>query len=52
MANAGNLRTPTTEEARKRGAKGGKASAEARRKRKAMKEQMEMDKLKVRLNFN
>lgn len=42
MANAGNLRTPTTEEARKIGAKGGRASAEAKKKRKAMKEQMEM----------
>ena len=42
MANAGNLKPPTTKQARERGAKGGKASAEAKKKRKAMKEQMEM----------
>ena len=42
MANEGNLKPPTTKEARERGAKGGRASAEAKKKRKAMKEQMEM----------
>lgn len=42
MANAGNLKPPTTKQARERGAKGGRASAEAKKKRKAMKEQMEM----------
>ena len=36
MAGADNLRTPTTEEARERGKKGGIASGKARRKRKAL----------------
>lgn len=38
MANLDNLRTPTTEEARKIGAKGGIASGKARREKKAMKD--------------
>ena len=38
MANPENLRTPTPSEARERGRKGGKASGEARRKRKAFAE--------------
>lgn len=44
MANSGidNLVVPTSEQARKYGSKGGKASAEAKRKRKAMREQMEL----------
>lgn len=33
-----NLKTPTAEEAREKGAKGGKASAEARRRKKTMRE--------------
>lgn len=37
-----NLRPPTTIEARERGKKGGKASGEARRKRKAMKDQINL----------
>lgn len=37
-----NLRTPSSEEARRIGAKGGKRSGEVRKQRKAMKEQMEM----------
>lgn len=40
--NIENLRTPSTEEARRIGAKGGKRSGEVRKQRKAMKEQMEM----------
>lgn len=42
MAGIDNLRTPSTEEARKIGRKGGIASGEARRKRKTIKEQMEL----------
>lgn len=42
MSNPGNLKTPTTSEARERGRKGGKASGEARRKRKALREQLEI----------
>ena len=38
MAGKDNLRTPTTEEARERGRKGGQASVKAHRERKAMKE--------------
>ena len=38
MAGIDNLRTPTTEEARERGKKGGIASGKARRKRKALQE--------------
>lgn len=38
MANEQNLKAPSPSEARKRGAKGGKASGRARRERKAMKE--------------
>ena len=38
MAGADNLKTPTTEEARERGKKGGIASGKARRKRKALNE--------------
>lgn len=38
MANEQNLRTPSTAEARQIGAKGGKASAEARRRKKTMRE--------------
>ena len=41
MAGIDNLRTPTTEEARERGTKGGIASGKARRKRKAMKETLD-----------
>ena len=36
--NVENLRVPTSEEARENGAKGGRASAEARRKRKTLRE--------------
>lgn len=42
MANESNLRVPTSEEARRIGSKGGKASAKARRKKKLMKEQIEL----------
>lgn len=45
MANEQNLKPKTTlskEEAKRMGSKGGKASVEARRERKAMKEQLEM----------
>lgn len=42
MANEDNLRTPTTEEAREIGRKGGIASGEARRKKKLIKEQFEL----------
>lgn len=42
MANESNLRVPTSEEARRIGFKGGKASAKARRKKKLMKEQIEL----------
>lgn len=38
----GNLIVPTSEQARKNGSKGGKASAEAKKKRKALKEQLEL----------
>lgn len=38
MAGIDNLKTPTTEEARERGRKGGVASGKARRKRKALNE--------------
>lgn len=38
--NINNLRTPTSEEAREIGRKGGIASGEARRKRKTLKEQL------------
>lgn len=41
MANEENLKTPSTKEARERGAKGGKASGKARREKKAMKETLE-----------
>lgn len=41
MANEGNLRAPTTEEARERGRKGGKASGEARRRKKELRELIE-----------
>ena len=42
MANEQNLRTPTTEQARERGRKGGIASAKAKAKRKALKELLEI----------
>ena len=42
MANAENLRVLSTSEAREIGSKGGKASAEARRQRRTLKEQMEL----------
>lgn len=42
MAGIDNLRTPSTEEAREIGRKGGLASGEARRKRKTMREQAEL----------
>ena len=38
MANEGNLKTLSPSEARKQGSKGGKASGEARRRKKALKE--------------
>ena len=41
VANEENLRAPSTEEARARGAKGGVASGKARREKKAMKETLE-----------
>lgn len=40
MANSKNLRVPTSEQARKNGRKGGKASAEARKRRKTLKEEL------------
>lgn len=40
--NLQNLIVPTSEQARENGRKGGKASAEAKKRRKAMKEQLEM----------
>lgn len=40
VANERNLKTPTTEEARERGRKGGKASAAARARRKTLKEEL------------
>ena len=42
MLNLENLRTPSTEEAREIGAKGGRASGESRRRKKTLREQMEM----------
>ena len=42
MANEQNLKPLSTSKAREIGSKGGKASAKARKERKAMKEQMEM----------
>ena len=42
MANEQNLRTPTTEEAREIGRKGGIASGEARRRKRTMKKTIEM----------
>ena len=41
MAGEDNLRVPTTEEARERGAKGGVASGKARREKKMMKDTLE-----------
>ena len=40
--NEQNLKRPTAEEAREKGRRGGKASGEARRRRKALKESMEI----------
>ncbi len=40
--NEQNLKRPTSEEAREKGRRGGKASGEARRRRKALKESMEI----------
>ncbi len=40
MANEANLRTPSTKEAREIGSKGGKASGEARRRKKSIRENM------------
>lgn len=40
MANESNLRVPTSKEAREIGSKGGKASVEARRRRKTLKEEL------------
>lgn len=42
MAGIENLRTPTTEEARERGKKGGQASAKARRRKKELKQLLEL----------
>lgn len=42
MAGKENLRTPSTEEAREIGRKGGIASGETRRRKKSLREQMEM----------
>lgn len=42
MANTQNLKVPTSEEARKNGRKGGIASGKARKRRKAMKERLEI----------
>ena len=42
MAGADNLRTPTTEQARERGRKGGIASAKARAEKKQLKELLEL----------
>lgn len=42
MAGIDNLRTPTTEQARERGRKGGIASAKARAERKQLKELLEL----------
>ena len=41
MPNIDNLSPPSTSEARERGAKGGRKSGEARRKKKALRESME-----------
>ena len=42
MSDNGNLRVPTSEEARINGAKGGKASGEARRRKRSMREACEI----------
>ena len=42
MAGVDNLRTPTTEQAREIGRKGGKASAKARKRKKELKELLEL----------
>jgi hypothetical protein len=42
VAGIENLRTPTTEEARERGKKGGQASGKARRRRKELKQLLEL----------
>lgn len=42
VANPQNLKTPTSEQARKNGAKGGKKSAEVRAAKKKLKEELEM----------
>ena len=42
MAGKDNLRTPTTEEARERGKKGGQASGKARRRKRELKELLEL----------
>ena len=42
MANIENLRVPTSEEARRYGAMGGKASAEARRQKKSLREKAKL----------
>lgn len=42
MANESNLKVPTSEQAREYGARGGKASAKAKKEKKLMKEQMAM----------
>lgn len=42
MGNEQNLKVPSSEEARKYGSKGGKASAEARKRRKTMREALSM----------
>jgi len=42
MAGKDNLRTPSTEEARERGKKGGKASGMARRRKRELKELLEL----------
>jgi general stress protein YciG len=42
MAGKENLRTPTTEQAREIGRKGGKASAKARKRKKELKELLEL----------
>jgi hypothetical protein len=42
MAGKDNLRTPTADEARERGKKGGQASAKARRRKKELKQLLEL----------
>lgn len=42
MSGIENLRTPTTDEARERGKKGGQASGKARRRRKELKQLLEL----------